>query len=93
MAILYEPNGEKTKISPKSKKDGFRLEELYKLLECRLVEVLYLPNDEIMIVDEEFLLKNDPILNVEATKVASNGLGYYQPICGHAIVCKNEEFK
>jgi hypothetical protein len=45
MAKLYKCDGTVKDVEPKNKKDGFGLQELYNLIGCRLVELVYLPND------------------------------------------------
>lgn len=92
MAKLYKCDGTVKDVEPKNKKDGFELQELYNLIGCRLVELVYLPNDEIIIVDEEGLV-NDSELNVKITQIARQKSGYQYTLFGNAILCKSEEFK
>ncbi len=92
MAKLYKCDGTVKDVEPKNKKDGFGLQELYNLIGCRLVELVYLPNDEIIIVDEEGLV-NDSELNVKITQIARQKSGYQYTLFGNAILCKSEEFK
>ena len=61
------------------------LKELYKFLDCELVEVVHLEGNRILIVDEEGLLKTDLrffSLNDEIAKSGSNQ-GYY---AGKALI-------
>lgn len=92
MAKLYKCDGTVKDVEPKNKKDGFGLQELYNLIGCRLVELVYLPNDEIIIVDEEGLVNNSE-LNVKITQIARQKSGYQYTLFGNAILCKSEEFK
>jgi hypothetical protein len=92
MAKLYKCDGTVKDVEPKNKKDGFGLQELYNLIGCRLVELVYLPNDEIIIVDEEGLV-NDSELNFKITQIARQKSGYQYTLFGNAILCKSEEFK
>jgi hypothetical protein len=92
MAKLYKCDGTVKDVEPKNKKNGFGLQELYNLIGCRLVELVYLPNDEIIIVDEEGLI-NDSELNVKITQIARQKSGYQYTLFGNAILCKSEEFK
>jgi hypothetical protein len=92
MAKLYKCDGTVKDVEPKNKKDGFGLQELYNLIGCRLVELVYLPNDEIIIVDEEGLINNSE-LNIKITQIARQKSGYQYTLFGNAVLCKSEEFK
>ena len=92
MAKLYKCDGTVKDVEPKNKKNGFSLQELYDLIGCRLVELVYLPNDEIIIVDEEGLINNSE-LNIKITQIARQKSGYQYTLFGNAILCKSEEVK
>ena len=87
-AILIKPDGSQTSVAPANGKN-FQLEELYKLLECQWVEVVWSLREKgkIMIVDEEGKLKSSPVFN----QVASSLSGH--EIVGNAIVCDKSMFK
>lgn len=94
MALLITPNGEETKIEPENGKN-FTLQELYKLIDCQLVQICEADKkDQILIFDEEFLFKHEPVLNHIATgRMAS----YMKPfthsmICGNAVLCDSKQF-
>ena len=71
MFIPADPTQPTREVFPKDKEDGFSLQELYTLLSCDTIEVVYLPSEEgqIMIVDEEGKLAQKP-RNERATKLA-----------------------
>lgn len=52
MATLYKVNGEKIEVSPQDGKK-FTRAELYAMLDCNTVEVVFLRDGKIMIVDED----------------------------------------
>ena len=86
-AQLIKPNGEIVDIQPDNGKD-FKLRELYSLIDCELVEIVYLPNKKIMVVDEEGKLKVNPIYNEKAPNIAQG-----HEIVGNAIVCDSKMFR
>jgi hypothetical protein len=49
----------------------FSLYELYKLIECELVQVVELYDETIMIIDEEGKLKVNPVINKLASQLYS----------------------
>lgn len=92
--FLFTVDGMIKMVSPKNESDGFRLEELYAMLSCDLVEVVYPQGtfqldhaweSPILICDENGLgVKR---LNRLATLVA----GF--PIVGDCLMCESEQFK
>jgi hypothetical protein len=86
-AKLIKTDGTNVEVKPENGTD-FTLEELYKHLECDIIEVVYMPNDQIMIIDEEGRLKENPKLNPEATRMYKRGY-----IFGHAIICNKDLLK
>ena len=64
-------DGEIKKISPKNGR-FYELEEMYEYCETDIVEFLYLPNNRIMVVDEEGRLKMQQKKNWIATKILSD---------------------
>lgn len=74
MATLLKCDGFSQTVEPE---DGstFSLKELYKLLDCSTIEIIYLRNidgsynDEILICDEESKLKEQICLNLRATEL------------------------
>ena len=91
----YLTNGEEgaIEISPKNG-TNFHLEELYKMLDCSLVQVLYLKNDIIMIIDEEGKFKESNIINLTASVLYNAQFGkLIDPVVGKAIVCQSKMFR
>jgi hypothetical protein len=96
-ATLYLTDGRSVPCEPDErhglKPNDFTLEDLYTLLECSTIQVIYLYEDEIMIIDEEGKLVHKPI-NVEATKIFQRQTGNYADfIVGNAIVCPRRMLK
>lgn len=88
MAKLISVDGTIKEIVPEDAKKGFQLKELYELIGTDIIELIHLPNNEIMIVDEEGTFKEPCIINEEATRL----FGYYS-IVGNVVVCKSSQFK
>lgn len=65
-ADMNQPTRE---VEPQNPKEGFTLGELYPLLSCTTIEVVSLPNGQIMIIDEEGKWAQKP-RNERATKLA-----------------------
>lgn len=88
MATLIKVDGSQKDVFPADKENGFTLKELYGLLECEMIEIATIFQDgKMLVVDEEGLLKPDPVVN----PVASMLVGDY--IVGNAIVLDNKEFQ
>ncbi len=68
-AKLLKVSGEVVEIEPKNGTD-FKLDELYEHLQCELVEVINLNQDDIMVVDEDGKWASNNVVNVNATKCA-----------------------
>lgn len=91
-ATLVQPNGVTRPVQPVE--DGrFSMEELYKLLETDLVEVIKLADGFIMIVDEEGKFKQSKMtkFNQTATMIV-NAWGHSGYIVGDALVCRKTMF-
>lgn len=90
-AKLMKVSGEVMEIEPKNGTD-FKLDELYKLLQCSLVEVINLNQDDIMVVDEEGKWASNNVVNVNATKCAqeNQAILFWDYIAGNAIVCNRK---
>ena len=93
-ATLYTTDGGVRPVTPENGKD-FKLEELYKLLKCDLVEVVYLNRTQIMIIDEEGKLRSEPKVNQKATVIAWKYMAIHPKdvVVGDAIVCDTKMFK
>jgi hypothetical protein len=98
-AKLIKTTGETIEVTPENGTD-FKLAQLYALLDCETIEVIYLKHDTsdddlIMIGDEEGRLVDDPELNAEATKIyrESWNVGAPYDIVGNVILCKSKMLK
>ena len=91
MAKLYKDDGTVLEIEPRNGR-RFELEELYEILECELVEMVFLRGSQIMLIDEEGKLTNSTF-NKNATAIFNEVLRIsYDWIAGHAIVCEQNQF-
>ena len=90
-AKLLKASGEVVEIKPKNGTD-FKLDELYKHLNCSLVEVISLNQDDIMVVDDEGKLKVNNVINVNATMLAqeNRAIVFWDYVVGNAIVCNRK---
>ena len=92
-AKLLKASGEVAEIEPNNGTD-FKLDELYKHLQCSLVEVINLNQDDIMVVDDEGKWASK-VINVNATKCAqeNQAIIFWDYIVGDAIVCNRKMVK
>jgi hypothetical protein len=89
MATLIKNDGIVTEISPKD--TWFSLDEMYSLLECSLVEAVYLEDGRIMWIDEEGKFKPHQI-NIQATLLLHKAGGIPGDyIAGIALVTNRNE--
>jgi hypothetical protein len=82
MATLIDHSGAETEICPESG-EAFGLKELQKAV-GGYIELVYLGNDKILVVNEEGLLENLP-LNRKASTLAR------RPIVGNVVYCDNKQ--
>jgi hypothetical protein len=89
MAYIIKTSGEVKKIQPKNGTD-FQLDELKSIVNG-YIEVVYLPNSRMMIVNEEGKLNGLP-LNEKATGLLwmLGGLDY---IVGDVLLCDQDQVK
>lgn len=87
MATLIKTDGTVSEVVPANGK-SFKLNELYGLLSCELVQVVELPGRKIMICDEEGWYNNGGIVNRTACLLARG-----HTIVGDVLVCQSKEFK
>lgn len=85
MATIIKTTGEKENIEPADGK-VFSLKELQKAVNG-YIEIVSLDSGKLMIVDEEGLIKPDPILNKEASKIAG------QRIVGQVIIIDRDQIE
>lgn len=76
---------------------SFCLAELYRLLQCRLVEVVNLDeaSEEILIIDEEGALPARPQVNLVASLLWWGRVpeAFGQPLCGRVLHCHTTQFR
>jgi len=85
MAQLIKTDETITEIEPKNGTD-FNLQELYEAIGCDTVEVVYLRDGRLMIVDEEGLY-DSPVMNFTASEMAGT------QIVGNVVVCNNDQLR
>ena len=85
-------DGTVERISPKNGEE-FVLKEVYELLQCSLVEVVYLGGGYIMIIDEEGKFSGKAV-NEKATRkaIAANAIFPGDYIVGDAVFCESSLF-
>lgn len=88
MAKIIKANGEIVEVSPNNGVD-FKLEELQTIVNG-YIEIVWMPNDEIMVVNEEGKLMDLP-LNEIATTIYRNAFGYCDSIVGDVLICNNNQ--
>lgn len=91
MAKIIKANGEQIEVTPKNGKD-FKLEEL-KAIVNGWIEIVWLPNNEdIMVINEEGKLMDLPF-NSTATKIYYDAFGYDDVIVGDVLLCDSNQVK
>ena len=95
-AVLIKTDGTMRKISPKNGKD-FKLKEMYKLLNCERIEVVYpyayANTQHILICDDEGKI-NGKAPNMKATAILCCGYGkIFDVIAGDVIYCHTDMVK
>lgn len=88
MARLIEPGGSNLEVKPVSKR--FTLKEMYDLVDCSIVEFVYLDDGRIMVIDEDGKI-NNKTMNSEATKAVKHNLFPGDYIVGNALLCDPNE--
>lgn len=89
-AIQITTDGEITEVKPSDEKI-FTLKECYKHTNCDIVEFVYLPNDKIMVCDEEGRLRQNPKINLLATLIISHLGEIFTPICGDVLLINQNQ--
>jgi hypothetical protein len=92
VAQLLKFDGTSEEVKPANPETGFSLEEMYTLLGCSMIEVVYLSAkpDYILVIDEEGKFKDVIHVNEEATDLllAGNHLpGDF--VVGNALLVEN----
>ena len=104
-AITYQPHlldpasAQPQPVSPANGR-GFKLAELYRLLDCQTVDVVRVTEELILIIDDEGKFRNPAYLNLLATYVWHQHQGTLRAdargvgcIVGRAILCHDKQFK
>lgn len=86
MATIIKSTGETVEVQPKNN-EYFSLEEMQEIV-GGYIEFVYLPDDKIMVVNEEGKIHNLPMNDVASVYVAP-----YDYIAGNALICKNNEIR
>lgn len=93
MAKIYKANVEVLDIEPKNGTD-FQLEELQAIV-GGLIELIYLPNNQLMVINEEGKINGLPY-NEKATNLCSvvfREAGCFDFIVGDVLICDENEIK
>lgn len=97
MAIQIKPDGTETTVHPKDKRDGFSLEELYKLCACDTIDIVGLSDGRQMVVDDNAAITRPPSpVNLKATalyRVGRNDHRQTWSIRGTVLVATKKEIK
>jgi hypothetical protein len=84
-------------LTPCAPENGthYQLAQLYRMLDCELVEVIDLRDGRILICDEESKCKAEEFIevNVKATRLAKHVLFPGDFIAGAAILCGTEKLR
>lgn len=89
-ATQITTDGKITELKPAEGKI-FTLKEFYKHTNCDIVEFIYLPNDKIMVCDEEGRLRQNPKINLLATLIVSHLGKNFMPICGDVLIINQNQ--
>ena len=93
---LLDPNSAEPQPIHPANGRSFQLAELYRLLDCELVDVVRLTDELILIIDDEGKFKNPAYLNLLATYLwhqhqpAARGV---DAIVGRAVLCHDSQFR
>lgn len=92
MAILLTTDGASEVVAPQ---DGpsFQLQELYRLLQVRVIEIHPLNDNMVMVCDEEGKLKDAPQFNLGGTIMYQACYGDCDEIYGNVLICRSEEVR
>ena len=87
MAHIIYTNGLVQEISPDNKRD-FSLEELQRIVHG-YIELIHLPKNRLMIINEEGKLKGLPVNILATREVLSHG--FNDVIVGDVLICNSDE--
>lgn len=89
MALLITPDGEQTEVS--AKESTFTLKELYSILECSMVQVIYLEDGRFMWIDEEGKFKPHKANLLATSLLHQAGSMASDYIAGLALITERHE--
>ena len=72
MALVIKVNGQQTQVRPQNGQH-FELPELYRLLECRVIDIIELADGRLMVIDDEGKLSEDWQINLPASELYRKG--------------------
>lgn len=78
-------------VEPENKVD-FQLEELYKMLDVEMIEIVQLGNGRVLVIDEEGKINGKPY-NGLATVLYNTVYAFTDIIVGHALYCRSDQLK
>ena len=91
MALLIRPDGSTRTVLAEG--SSFTLEEMYFLLDCSMIQPVYLEDDRIMVIDEEGKLKPH-FVNSLATELLHKAGGLQADyIAGSALITEINEIQ
>lgn len=90
MAVLIKADGQQQKVEPKNCK-MFELEELQGYVNG-YIEVIFLDDDTVMVVNEEGKMFGLPYNQLASIKFLQEK-GYHEPIVGDVLVCKRNQIE
>lgn len=90
MAQIIKSNGETKTVEPKNGTD-FKLEELQAIV-GGYIQIAYLRDDEIMVMDDEGKLKEKD-LNLQASLRYRRDVNPYDSVVGDVLICKTNQVK
>lgn len=90
-AYLIRPDDSFEEVTPNND-TNFQLWELYNLLDCDTIEVIYKNKKRIMIIDGDGECKQD-LVNYFATSLMRNIIASDDAIVGYAILCPTKMLK
>jgi len=85
-------NQEPKEISPENGKN-FKLDELYKMLDCKMIEIVNLSACQIMIIDEEGKMNDAPYNDMATYYFRKAHPKNHDFIVGNALVCSSNDIE
>lgn len=82
-------DGSESEITPKNGRT-FTFEELYPLIETDTIELLYLPNGRLMLLDENGKIRGTPKPRNDLATVMADNIAGDDCIVGNVVVCDSD---